>query len=170
MRSIRIGFWLLAAMLLAFPATAHPVPFSYLDLQLGNDGIDVSLTIHIFDLAHDLQITPIERLLDSSVLSAQDTAIRSLLMCRLKLSADGRELMPLWMPPAILAERQSVRFHLRFNTGSPPGNVSLSTLMFPYDPMHQTFVNVYEADTLTPQTILDANHTITEYFAGTRQG
>jgi len=170
MRTIWIGFWLLAAMLLAMPATAHPVPFSYLDLQLGNDGIDVSLTIHIFDLAHDLQITPIERLLDSSVLSAQDASIKSLLMSRLKLSADGRELQPVWMPPDILAERQSVRFHLRFNTGSSPGNVSVSTLMFPYDPMHQTFVNVYEADTLTSQTILDASHTTTEYFAGTRQG
>jgi hydrogenase/urease accessory protein HupE len=170
MRSIRIGSWLLAAILLAMPAMAHPVPFSYLDLQLGNDGIDVSLTIHIFDLAHDLQITPIERLLDAGVLSAQDAAIKSLLMSRLKLSAEGRELTPVWMPPDILAERQSVRFHLRFNTGSAPGNVSVSTLMFPYDPMHQTFVNVYEADSLTSQTILDANHTTTEYFAGTRQG
>src|SRR5262249_41573570 len=45
-----------------------------------------------------------------------------------------------------------------------------STVMFPYDPVHQTFVNVYEADTLTSQIILDINHTNTEYFAGTRQG
>src|SRR5438046_9257850 len=42
--------------------------------------------------------------------------------------------------------------------------------MFTYDPQHQTFVNVYERDTLTSQMILDINHTQTEYFAGTRQG
>jgi hydrogenase/urease accessory protein HupE len=48
--------------------------------------------------------------------------------------------------------------------------ISLSALMFPYDTNHQTFVNVYESDTLTSQLILDRNHTQTEYFAGTRQG
>jgi len=42
--------------------------------------------------------------------------------------------------------------------------------MFPYNPNHQTFVNVYERDEITSQFILDRNHTQTEYFAGTRQG
>ena len=42
--------------------------------------------------------------------------------------------------------------------------------MFPYDPMHQTFVNVYEGDTLTSQMILDGKHPHLDYFAGSRQG
>jgi hydrogenase/urease accessory protein HupE len=42
--------------------------------------------------------------------------------------------------------------------------------MFPYDPVHQTFVNIYEANDLTSQTILDRNHPTTEYFTGSRQG
>jgi len=42
--------------------------------------------------------------------------------------------------------------------------------MFPYDPNHQTFVNVYENDSLTFQMILDRAHTRFEYFAGSRQG
>jgi hypothetical protein len=41
--------------------------------------------------------------------------------------------------------------------------------MFPYDPNHQTFVNVYEGETLT-QAILDRARSSFEYFAGTRQG
>jgi hydrogenase/urease accessory protein HupE len=170
MRGIGIGLCLMCALLLASPAAAHPVPFSYLDLQLGSDAVNVSLTIHIYDLAHDLQVTPMERLLDASFLSTQDNAIRSLLTPRLNLTVDGRALMPEWMAPEVLTDRQSVRFHLRYVTGSPAGNVSVSTVMFPYDPMHQTFVNVYEADTLTSQTILDVNHASTEYFAGSRQG
>jgi len=36
--------------------------------------------------------------------------------------------------------------------------------------MHQTFVNVYEGETLTSQMILDAKHPHLEYFAGSRQG
>jgi hydrogenase/urease accessory protein HupE len=42
--------------------------------------------------------------------------------------------------------------------------------MFPYDPNHQTFVNVYENDPVPSQFILDGNHSTTEYVAGTRQG
>jgi hydrogenase/urease accessory protein HupE len=41
--------------------------------------------------------------------------------------------------------------------------------MFPYDPQHQTFLNIYEGDALT-QAILDGGRTSFDYFAGTRQG
>jgi hydrogenase/urease accessory protein HupE len=41
--------------------------------------------------------------------------------------------------------------------------------MFPYDPAHQTFLNVYEGEALT-QAILDGGHPQFEYFAGTTQG
>jgi hydrogenase/urease accessory protein HupE len=42
--------------------------------------------------------------------------------------------------------------------------------MFPYDPQHQTFVNVYEGDELRLQSILGGGRTSMEYFAGTTQG
>src|SRR5215468_1799140 len=170
MRWTTRGICVFAAMLLALPAAAHPVPFSYLDLHLDRSSIDVSLTVHIYDLAHDLQVTPMERLLDAGFLASQDTAIRALLIPRLQIEGDGRSLSPEWLQPEILPERQSIRFHLRYAVPATPGVVSVSTVMFPYDPVHQTFVNVYEADTLTSQIILDINHTNTEYFAGTRQG
>ena len=170
MRSIIRALILIVTLLPAVPVTAHPVPFSYLDVQLNGSSIDVSLTIHIYDLAHDLQVTPMERLLDSGFLAQRDSAIRTLLTPRLEIAADAHRLQPEWLQPEILEDRQSVRFHLRHAVSAAPGVVSLSTVMFPYDPNHQTFVNVYEADTLTSQVILDANHRHTEYFAGTRQG
>jgi hydrogenase/urease accessory protein HupE len=170
MRWTNRGIYVLAAIFLALPAAAHPVPFSYLDLHLDRSSVDASLTVHIYDLAHDLQVTPMERLLDAGFLAAQDTAIRALLIPRLQIAGDGRPLSGDWLQPEILPERQSIRFHLRYAVPATPGVVSVSTVMFPYDPVHQTFVNVYEADTLTSQIILDINHTNTEYFAGTRQG
>src|ERR1700681_3661476 len=99
----RIGrvFILLALMLPARPAAAHPVPFSYLDLQLRNGSIDVSLTVHIFDLAHDLQITPIERLLDPAFIAEREAAIRALFGPRMEFKADGRVLSPEWLKPEI---------------------------------------------------------------------
>ena len=160
------------AILLSFAlaAGAHPVPFSYLDVQLQASSIDVALTIHIYDLAHDLQVTPMERLLDPAFLKERESAIRQLLTPRLDLEADGRHLVSEWLPPEILQERQSIRFHMRYSATAGPGKVAVSTVMFPYDENHQTFVNVYENDALTSQVILDRNHTKTEYYAGTRQG
>src|SRR5262245_25096094 len=170
MRWTTRGIGLLAAIFLALPAAAHPVPFSYLDLHLDGSSVDASLTVHIYDLAHDLQVAPMERLLDAAFLAGQDPAIRALLTPRLQIAGDGRSLSPEWLQPEILPERQSIRFRLRYAVPVMPGVVSISTVMFPYDPVHQTFVNVYEGDTLTSQIILDINHTSTEYFAGTRQG
>ena len=106
---------------------------------------------------------------DLAFLKERESAIRQLLMPRLQLEADGRQLMFEWIEPEILTERQSIRFHLH-QAGAAPGKVLVSTLMFPYDENHQTFVNVYENDALTSQVILDRNHTTTEYYSGTRQG
>ena len=162
----------LAAGLLACarPAIAHPVPFSYLDVQVQKSALDVSLVVHIFDLAHDLQIAPPERLLEPAVVAEREGAIRALLTPRVELDADGRRLTPEWSAPEILRERQSLRLHLRYAVAAAPGVVTVNTVMFPYDPQHQTFVNMYEGETLTSQMILDGNHPRLEYFAGTRQG
>ena len=43
-------------------------------------------------------------------------------------------------------------------------------VLFPYDPVHQTFVNVYEGDELVTQAILDQGRTEFEHTTGTRQG
>jgi hydrogenase/urease accessory protein HupE len=151
-------------------ADAHPVPFSYIDAQVRNGVIDVALTVHIFDLAHDLQVSPMERLLDPAFLKEHDAAVRQLLIPRLQLLADSRALDPEWLPPEIIEDRQSVRFHLRYGIATAPGMLALSAAMFPYDENHQTFVNVYENDVLTSQVILDKKHARTDYYAGTRQG
>jgi hydrogenase/urease accessory protein HupE len=169
-RAMRAWKVLIVVVLFAVPLVAHPVPFSYLDIQLQPGSIEVALTAHIYDLAHDLQITPMERLLEPGFLAERRDAIHALLGPRLGITTDGHPVSLEWSQPEILQERQSVRFHLRQSMPAIPGVVSISAKMFPYDPQHQTFVNVYESDVLSTQMILDINHTQTEYFAGTRQG
>ena len=161
---------LVALLLAARPALAHPVPFSYLDIQLTPSAVDVALVAHIYDLGHDMKITPMEQLLDPTLVEQRERAMQAMLLPRLALSADGRVLTPEWGPTEVLRDRQSLRFHLHYPTSSPPGTVAVTTVMFPYDPMHQTFVNVYEGETLTSQMIVDAKHPSLEYFAGSRQG
>jgi len=161
---------LLAVLACSRPAVAHPVPFSYLDVQLDPSAVEVSLVAHIFDLAHDLQISPPDRLLEPSVVAMREDAMKTMLAPRLRLVIDGHSVAGGWGGVEILPERQSLRFHIRYQVTSPPGTVAVDTVMFPYDAMHQTFVNIYEGETLTSQMILDGKHSHLDYFAGSRQG
>jgi hydrogenase/urease accessory protein HupE len=169
----RFAFWALTAILVASatPAAAHPAPFSYLDLHVGPGGVDVSLVAHIFDVSHDLHVEPQERLLDAAFLAQQSAAIAALLGSRLHLTADGVSLAPgPWSAAEALPDRQGIGIRTRFAFPHAPGVVALDAAMFPYDPAHQTFVNVYEGEALTLQAILDIGKTGLEYYPGSRQG
>jgi hydrogenase/urease accessory protein HupE len=148
---------------------AHPVPFTYLDLRVQPDAVEGSLVAHIFDLGHDLKIEPAERLLDPAFAAAQAAAIAALFTPRLTIAADGATLAPQWSQLEVLTDRQSLRLHVRLPIARPLATLAVDTLLFPYDPNHQTFVNIYENTALT-QAILDRGRPRLEYVAGTRQG
>jgi hydrogenase/urease accessory protein HupE len=166
-----LTFLLLIAV--AATSSAHPVPFSYLDLHLDasgpHPGVSGSLTVHIFDAAHELGVTPMERLLDPSVAASRAPALEALMQSRLALAAGRRPLAIAWGAVQVLADKQSLRFP--FTAGSAtPAQLTVTAGLFPYDPQHQTFVNVYEGSALRRQAIVDLRHTSLEYYAGTTQG
>jgi hydrogenase/urease accessory protein HupE len=150
-------------------ALAHPVPFSYLDLHLKGTTIEGTLVAHMFDVAHDLNLDPPERLLDPAVALQQSRAIVDLIGRRLTITADGRAATLQWRDAEVVADRQSIRLPFSSRLDSAPGVVAVEALLFPYDPNHQTFLNVYEGEALT-QAILDRGRTRFEYYAGTTQG
>jgi len=163
----------LAILAFARPASAHPIPFSYLDLRLQSDAsgntLQGTLIAHIFDVAHDLKVDPPERLLDPAFVARYNEAIVRMLAGGLEVMADGRVLAPAWSAPDVVADRQSIRLHVTFTLDRAPGTLAIAASLFPYDPQHQTFVNIYEGDTLT-QAILDRGNARFEYFSGSRQG
>jgi hydrogenase/urease accessory protein HupE len=168
--AFRLALAALVVVLAPTAVAAHPVPFSYLDVRLDGDAVTVTLVAHIFDVAHDLNLTPPEELLKADVVGPRAAAIAAMLGSRFSLAADGRPLTPRWAPtPDILTDRQSLRFELRYELSAPPGRLLITAVMFPYDPNHQTFVNVYEGEALT-QAILDRGRPSFEYFSGSRQG
>ena len=155
---------------LAAPASAHPVPFTFIDLRVQPGAIDVTLVAHIYDVAHDLAIQPQERLLQPETLAARRDAVIELLRSRLVIEADGLALAPAtWSAPIPLPERQSIELRGRFDLPQAPGRIDVTAAMFPYDPQHRTFLNLYEGDALT-QAIVDKDRARFEYFSGTRQG
>jgi hydrogenase/urease accessory protein HupE len=169
LRAPRFLLIVLAICLWARPAAAHPAPFTYLDLRLLPDAIEGTLVAHIFDLGHDLNIEPADRLLDPAIASQQSAAIAQLFAGRLTVAVNGVTLTPRWSSAQVLADRQSLKLAVRYALTAPAGTMVITTSMFPYDPQHQTFLNIYEGSTLT-QAIVDAGRTKFEYFAGTRQG
>ena len=160
---------IIAALLVPRAAAAHPVPFTYLDLRLQPDALEGTLVAHIFDLSHDLNIVPAERLLDPAVAAQQSNAIAKLFAGRLIVTANGVTLTPQWSGAEVLADRQSLKLGIRYALAGNAGTVGIAAVMFPYDPQHQTFVNIYERSALT-QAILDGGRSRFEYFAGSRQG
>ena len=159
----------LISLLLAAPASAHPAPFSYLDLHLDASGLRGTLVVHDLDAAHDLGIQNADSLLDPAEAARVRDALVALLAPRLRLTLDGQPATLTFGAIDVVPDRQSLRLAFTVS-GSRPGHVALQAQVFPYDPIHQTFVNIYEDSALRLQLILDASHQTAEYYSGSTQG
>ena len=144
---MRAALLAIAVLLCSAIGWAHPAPFSYADLYLADDGIDGAIVLHVYDAAHDLGIDPAERLLDVATAQAQRAALEALVRARVQLTADGTALSPIFGGIEVLPDRSSLRVQIRWPLGRAPGRLTFTALLFPYDPTHQTFVNVYSAGT-----------------------
>ena len=166
----RALFLVALSITLATPAAAHPVPFSFLDLQLTARGMEVSLVIHDFDLAHELNVSEANHFLNPVFLAEHAESLRKLLSARLQITADGSTAEPEWAPPEVLRNRESVQFLFRYpSVRAMPAHITIHAELFPYDPLHQTFVNIYEDGELTHQLILDQSRKQAEHFTGSSQ-
>ncbi|MEO8499603.1 MAG: HupE/UreJ family protein [Vicinamibacteria bacterium] len=170
MRRTLVGLLMVAALLVAArPVHAHPVPFSYLDLHLDRGGVSGALVVHDFDAAAELADVLPEDLKDPRVAAASRDALVRLLSPRLSMVFDGHPVSPAFGAVEVLPERQSLR--LTFTVpGERPAHVHLQALLFPYDPKHQTFTNIYEDGALAHQAILGAEAATADYYSGSTQG
>ncbi|HXF38476.1 MAG TPA: HupE/UreJ family protein [Blastocatellia bacterium] len=149
---------------------AHPIPFSYLDLHLNAEQIQGTLVAHIEDLAHDLNVDPPRALLDAKIAESKKDAIAELIRARLTLLADGQPVGWELLGIEPLPDRQAVSCELRFDANVKPSALRIQCALFPYDPQHQTFLNVYEEDRLVHQEIFTQDHQMFVYRPGDRQG
>jgi hydrogenase/urease accessory protein HupE len=157
-----------ALLLLARAAEAHPAPFSYLDLSFDAQGGRGSLILHDFDVAHDLGIEPPDRLLDPAFASRHRARLEALASERLRLTMDGDVRALRWTALEVDVDRFALR--LSFEAGTRPARIDVHAVMFPYDPVHQTFVNIYEDGALRQQSILTADAPSLSFYAGSAQG
>ena len=158
------GLWAGAA-----PASAHDAPFSYLDLDIQDGFIDATLLVHVIDVATVLEVEPIEAMLNQARAERELARLTPLLEARMRLEADGEVLAPEWLGVETVPAEQALL--LRFRITRPrPGSLTVWAHYFPYDPPHQTFVNVFEFGDVRQQSIFDVDSEPRIYFSGTTQG
>jgi len=165
-------FILCALALLTFtkPSFAHPVPFSYLDLKLGAEGIEATLVAHSVDLSDELGWVTPDELMDRGVAEKWRGEIQSLISARLVARADREDLKIEFGNMDILQDRQALQFHLRFRWPKVPGTLGVRCALFPRSPQHQTFVNIYEKGRLAHQGILSRDQPELQYYTGSAPG
>ena len=147
---ITLGFF---ALLPSTEAAAHPAPFSYVDLRPGEASLEGAVTVHTVDLEHDLRIDEDASLLDGRVLDRQYSAVAKLLLARLDLrDADGVRLALEAGTLEPVVGDDTVRLTFRAE-GKPPAALAVDAHLFDYDPLHQTFVTIYDGDTVAQQMI-----------------
>jgi hypothetical protein len=139
---------------LAAPAAGHPLPLSVLDVRVDGD-LQATLTMHAFDLGRALGV-PAAALLDAGQPASHGAAIAAV-AGRLSIEVDGQIIPARWSAPELDDEQQSLRVRLRGPLPAAPAALRVHGPLFPDDPAHQIFVNVYEGATLERQAILDGS-------------
>ena len=149
-----------ALMLYAYSVAvskAHDEPTSFVDLHLGSQGIEASLTASCTDLAHDLPGVEPAMLLNPQILAAQHGALSELIRSRFSITADGVGLEGAVGTMIPVPEKNDVRIQLVYPWTSAPDGLVVKSSMFPYDSRHRTFLNLYVGEKLQRQEIFERN-------------
>ena len=105
---------------------------------------------------------------DPAIAAQYKGRLEDMLSERLQLAFDGTPIAIRWTTLEVVPERFGLK--LSFALGPRPGRLDIRAVIFPYDPIHQTFVNIYEDGALRQQAILTADAPTLRFFAGTTQG
>ncbi|MES2923484.1 MAG: HupE/UreJ family protein [Verrucomicrobiota bacterium] len=164
---LRLAFLAIALIL---PARAHDEPTSFIDVRLSTDGLEVGITASVTDLAHDLPGVEPAMLLEPATIAAQQKALTTIVASRLKIVAADEPLALVLREVTPLPDKRDLRLVYFHDWPAAPETLRLETLMFPYDPRHRTFVNVYAGDRILRQDILNADSQVSEFRTTNYQG
>lgn len=157
---------LLALLLHSGPAAAHPVPYSYVDVEVADGGLTGTVTVHDTDAAIALGMADHRLLRDPAVARAQLARLSTLLESGIDLPGQA-PIAWTGIAPAKHDEALVLTFS---RAGEPPAALPYRAHLFGHDPLHQTFVNVYEGGQLRQQHIFAAGDLPATYYRGTTAG
>jgi hydrogenase/urease accessory protein HupE len=150
-------------------ADAHPAPFSYIDVRIGDGPLHGRLVLHDLDVAHDLQMASPDPLATDAGVRERAAALVTLMSGRFGLTADGQHVT--WQATGFRALPDQSSIEITWQARDiVPGRLGIRAAIFPYDPNHQTFLNVYEGSVLVRQEVLSRDRPALVVYTGTRQG
>jgi hydrogenase/urease accessory protein HupE len=141
---------ILVVFKLSLSAQAHEISFSHIDLQVINQEITATLEVPASEVAQEF---PNFKLGTMSAATSQK--IINTLTSRLTLRSAQSGLEAKLLGFEVLA--QNLRIKLKFAITQTPTQLTVNTLLFPKNPLHKTFLNLYVNNKLERQTILDAS-------------
>lgn len=156
------------ALLFAAPASAHPVPFSYLDIEVHDTAIEGRVRAHLTDLAPIVGLANPRDLLKPEIVHANRAVLERYLATHIALGDDAFARVE-WGAISVVDDEQALEFAYRI-AGDPPAALTIDTSLFPADPNHQTFVNVYDDGDLRQQFIFAQASAPKTYYRGTTAG
>ncbi len=161
---IAAGLWLLTPRV-----EAHTQPLSYVNLRLDGAGIDAIVEAPAIDFAHDLPDATPDTLMKPAGLKKYGQTLTTILATRLIIQADGKTLTPQLRAIKPVAARQAIRLRLHLDTAQPPRALAIRCQLFPYDPRHKTFLDIYQNGALVRQLIFARETAQQSYAVGREQ-
>jgi hypothetical protein len=161
--------FVVGAVLAAAGADAHPAPFSYLDLHVRGSSVEGTLTLHVLDVAHELGIANASDLLDPEAAQRERDRVIAVVRPRFSLRSGGNVVTLVWQRLEPAPDRDAVRLTFRA-ADAVRGSITVRARLFAYDPLHQTFLNIYEDGSLRQQAVFNATDGERTYYRGTAQG
>ena len=148
-------------------AQAHDQAFSYVDVTLAQHGATVTLSVHRKDAALALGLASPDSLATAQGVLHYGPALLRMLGPRLNVSADQQPRPMTWTQVELASERRAVEFTGHVSWLRRPGQIGVDARMFPDNPLHETFVNVYEQRRLLRQEVLtDTKRSFDMYTSG----
>jgi len=169
--AVRVSVLAAIALAIAFiprAAVAHEEPYSFVEVRIDSGAVHGRVTAHVVDLAHEAGLAVPESLFRAAYVAEHLDALQRVLDERFALRADGHAPRIEWLAFDVVPARKSVAFDWSI-AERDPAVIEISGPMFPYDPPHETYVNVFVGGTLVHQDLLDGEHTKARYTVGARQ-
>ncbi len=150
----RTIYFLLCGLLLYLTRATchgHEEPTSFANLEIGSDSIDLTISASNLDLAHDLKDIEPKMLLDANVIKNTQDELSNILLSRIKLLSDGRILTGKLVSVSPIPEKRDLSFKFRYPMTAHPKEFQMECHLFPYDPRHRTYLNIYQGKSLFQQ-------------------
>jgi hydrogenase/urease accessory protein HupE len=166
--------WLYSLCLAALsssPAAAHTQPYSFVDLRIEDTELVGTITAHIADLAHEAGLAHPEALLDLEPAETTAAALEQILGQRFHLRVEHQDLPLIWESgPQVDRGRRTITYHWRSHWAHRPGRIEVDCRLFPYDPQHETYLNIYESGRLCHQDLMRGSRREVTYFLDGARG